>query len=70
LAVLKLSGGDPAKINVSGANEDPGDMIEWAEHPEGMQLAMQNRKLRPEEKDQVEGRDWRQYMEWLVQGLK
>ncbi len=70
LAILKLCAGDPDKINIAGAKEDPQAIIEGAEHPERMDAAIKNRKLRPEEEEMIEARDWEQYHEWLSEGLK
>jgi hypothetical protein len=70
LAILKLSKGDPAKVSIAGAKEDPLDIVNWAEQPEASKAAMHNDKLRPDEKEKIEARDWTQYHEWLAQGLK
>lgn len=70
LAILKLSGGQPDNINVAGAMEDSEDTIAWAERPEWMNAGMANRKLKPEEQEQIDARDWEQYHDWLAQGLK
>ena len=70
LAILKLSNGQMDELNIAGALEDPVDIINWAEQPALMQMAMENRKLKPQEHQNLEAQDWAQYHEWLAEGMK
>jgi hypothetical protein len=68
LAILKLSGGDIARIRelVAVARQDFRDVIATAEYPEWFAAGFAAvQQMAPEQVDALKARDWSQYQAWL-----
>ncbi|MFC1524345.1 hypothetical protein ACFL6N_06100 [Thermodesulfobacteriota bacterium] len=67
-AIIKLSKGKLSELKetVSGAYEDPLDIVLWAEEPNLYKASLERSKPPSgQEKEQFEEKDKKQYSEWL-----
>lgn len=67
LAILKLSGGDPEKLqhNIEAAKIDYRDVLAWAEYPEQMNTGASSFNSSSEVIAAIRTRDRDQYQAWL-----
>jgi hypothetical protein len=67
LAILRLSHGDLPEMErtVTGANEDPEDIVDWAETPAKMRLINGFRGMTASQVQQVTDADRQQYDTWI-----
>jgi hypothetical protein len=70
VAVLKLSGGDVAKLDraVVHAKRDYRDVLAWAEYPE--ELIQPTWRLPADEVARIRGADRAQYLAWLEEHVR
>ncbi|MFO0848923.1 MAG: hypothetical protein U0871_10285 [Gemmataceae bacterium] len=67
LAILKLSGGDPAKVAefIAAAKQDYRDVLAWAEYP---RYSARGGFEEESEEQQAINDDWAEYKGWLERG--